>query len=272
MENDELDSYKPIASGRTTQATNSKELPPGQNIEAMDIQSTQENSETEHTDSAAEPSSYVDSKHRSEMPAAGGSRDSAALGPVDCQADVDTPVSIDAFLQSIERRAFIMARYALKNEDDALDTVQDAMLKLCESYSARPCDEWGPLFYRILQNGITDRVRPRGMNRLRRWVGQTLGSANDDEQRDVIADTMDRLPTEQPGPQDELVNNQQSTRINLALAALPAQQREVFLLRRWQGLSVKETAAAMNIGEGSVKTHLSRAVSALQTRLQEQEA
>lgn len=163
-----------------------------------------------------------------------------------------------------------MARYALNNDDDALDTVQDAMLKLCESYGERPCAEWGPLFYRILHNSITDRHRPRGMNRLKRWLGRS--QPTELESDNVPADTMDTLPSEQPGPQDELQAVQRSSRISEALSLLSVQQREVFLLRRWQGLSVRETASAMNIGEGSVKTHLSRAIAALKESLQEQES
>ncbi|ASJ71235.1 RNA polymerase sigma factor [Granulosicoccus antarcticus] len=235
----------------------------------MDIQSTQSEHDPQRTDPEADSPGFDALRKQCDASDTGTTSDCNSAQPERLQADAGTPLSIDAFLQSIERRAFVMARYALKNEDDALDAVQDAMLKLCESYADRPGDEWGPLFYRILQNGITDRVRPRGMNRLKRWVGRAIASANDAEQGDSTADTMDYLPSEQPGPQDELVSTQQSSRINHALSALPAQQREVFLLRRWQGLSVRETAEAMDISEGSVKTHLSRAVSALQGQLQE---
>ena len=179
--------------------------------------------------------------------------------------------TIDSFLQSVERKAFVMARYALRNEEDALDTVQDAMLKLCERYGDRSHEEWPPLFFRILQNGITDRHRPRGMQRLKRWIQRSGDATSGNLQDETERDTMDSLPTEQPGPQDALSSSQSTSRINGVLTELPARQREVFLLRNWQGLSVRETAEAMNISEGSVKTHLSRAVAALKERLQEQD-
>jgi RNA polymerase sigma-70 factor (ECF subfamily) len=50
---------------------------------------------------------------------------------------------------------------------------------------------------------------------------------------------------------------------------LSHQQQQALILRLWEGLSVKETATAMSISEGSVKTHLSRAVQAMRTQLEE---
>lgn len=49
-----------------------------------------------------------------------------------------------------------------------------------------------------------------------------------------------------------------------AIQRLPRMQREVFLLREWHDFSTHETAEALGIADGSVKSHLSRAKSALQ--------
>ena len=71
------------------------------------------------------------------------------------QASVEEPIleqarALDRFLASIEKRAFRMARIALRHDEDALDSVQDAMLQLARRYGRRPSEEWRPLFYRIL--------------------------------------------------------------------------------------------------------------------------
>src|SRR5260370_12808288 len=68
---------------------------------------------------------------------------------------------LEKFLAEIERRAFRMAQVALRDPDDALDVVQDAMLKLARNYASRPSGEWRPLFYRIFENGIPHLHRPR---------------------------------------------------------------------------------------------------------------
>ncbi|MBB6628372.1 SigE family RNA polymerase sigma factor [Nocardioides sp. KIGAM211] len=56
-----------------------------------------------------------------------------------------------------------------------------------------------------------------------------------------------------------------------ALQALPLQQRKVVVLRHWLGLSVREAAAELAISEGTVKSHSSRGLAALETVLADSE-
>ena len=74
---------------------------------------------------------------------------------------------------------------------------------------------------------------------------------------------MEQSPGIYGEPGSELARRQVVNLIEQGLQALPARQREAFLLRYWEELDVQETAKAMGCSEGSVKTHCSRATHAL---------
>src|ERR1700689_5052186 len=75
----------------------------------------------------------------------------------------DATRALEAFLASVERKAFRIAQIALRHEADALDVVQDAMMQLSSRYASRPAQEWKPLFYRILENRVRDMQRRRSV-------------------------------------------------------------------------------------------------------------
>jgi RNA polymerase sigma-70 factor (ECF subfamily) len=169
---------------------------------------------------------------------------------------------LNSFLAGVERRALRFAEIAVRDRDEALDLVQDAMIKLARNYSEQPEPEWTPLFYRILQNGIRDWHRRQAVrNRVMVWFGR--GPKQDPEYDPVAAapDPAGRTPDE------ELQAAEAMDRLELAVAALPARQREAFMLRTFEGLDVAGTATAMGCSAGSVKTHYSRAVHALRDAL-----
>ena len=66
---------------------------------------------------------------------------------------------LSAFLEGVEKRAFKQAMFAVRDEEAALDIVQDAMLRLAEKYGHLPAEELPPLFHRIVQNAIRDWFR-----------------------------------------------------------------------------------------------------------------
>jgi RNA polymerase sigma-70 factor, ECF subfamily len=173
-----------------------------------------------------------------------------------------TSQALNAFLASVERRAFRTAQVALRHEQDALDAVQDAMLQLARRYARRPSEEWRPLFYRILENRIRDLQRRRTVRA--RVLAFLPWSSEEDEDNPV-----ERAPDPAPGPAAEVEGGQIGLALQAAVGRLPARQREAFLLRNLEGLDVAETAAAMGCSEGSVKTHYSRAVHALREQLGE---
>lgn len=164
----------------------------------------------------------------------------------------------------MERRAFRMAQFAVRNRDDALDIVQDAMAALVQRYRDRDAAEWGPLLYRILQSRIADWQRRQWVRtRWRTWMARSEESVDSSRE-----DSCEQLPAAQvPDPSEELAQRRAARAIESALQELPLRQRQAFLLRTWEGYDVARTAKAMGCSEGSVKTHYSRAVQALRKRL-----
>src|SRR6195256_4637144 len=172
---------------------------------------------------------------------------------------------LERFLAEIERRAFRMAQVALRDPDDALDVVQDAMLKLARNYGSKPSAEWRPLFYRILENGIRDLQRRRTVRKkFMVWLPGTHEDPDNEAQ-----DPLDNVPNGGPDAPGVMMQGQAMAQLAVSLRCPPARPREAFMLRKFEGLDVPETAAAMGCSEGSVKTHYSRAVHALREHLSE---
>ena len=189
-------------------------------------------------------------------------RDVSALpeleaAPAASAADVAArvPASLDEFLAGIGTRAFRFAELGLRQREDALDVVQDAMIRML-AYRERPSAEWTPLFWSILRSRIVDAQRRR-MFRLRWLVPEP---AHDDGSAIDWAD-------DGPDPSRTHDGREAYGRLADALGTLPRRQREAFSLRVLEELDVATTARAMGCSEGAVKTHLSRARDALKKHL-----
>jgi RNA polymerase sigma-70 factor (ECF subfamily) len=189
-------------------------------------------------------------------------RDVSALpeleaAPAASAADVAAraPASLDEFLAGIGTRAFRFAELGLRQREDALDVVQDAMIRML-AYRERPAAEWTPLFWSILRSRIVDAQRRR-MFRLRWLVPEP---AHDDGSAIDWAD-------DGPDPSRTHDGREAYGRLADALGTLPRRQREAFSLRVLEELDVATTARAMGCSEGAVKTHLSRARDALKKHL-----
>ena len=159
--------------------------------------------------------------------------------------------------------------FAVRDEEAALDIVQDAMLRLAEKYGHLPAGELPALFHRIVQNAIRDWFRRQKVRSLWTTLLSSVGPGRDHDDEQDPFETLQ--PAEQSNvqeaPAERLEQVQVLEIIEQEISRLPARQREAFMLRYWEELDVAETARAMNCSEGSVKTHCSRAAHALQAAL-----
>ncbi|MDA7416219.1 RNA polymerase sigma factor [Xenophilus arseniciresistens] len=179
-------------------------------------------------------------------------------------------LELSEFLKSVELRAFKRALYQVRDEEAALDIVQDSMMKLAEHYGDKPPAELPMLFQRILSNCVLDWFRRQ---KTRRALFSSLTDFEPDNEDgagfDILSSMEVEVDTRETESAEDTVRRAQIFQaIETEVQALPARQREAFLLRYWEEMDVAETAAAMGCSEGSVKTHCSRAVRALSQALQ----
>lgn len=187
-------------------------------------------------------------------------------GPIQTTASstLATEQELSDFLKSVEKRAFKRSAYHVRDEDAALDIVQDSMIKLSVHYGDKPAAELPMLFHRILQNTTLDWFR---RNKTYKALFSNLSEfevAGQDGEFDLL-ETLEALDASDGTESAETSTQRLQTlaEIDAAVQQLPTRQREAFLMRYWQEMDVAETAAAMGCSQGSVKTHCSRAVQTL---------
>jgi len=179
-----------------------------------------------------------------------------------------TEQELSDFLKNTEKRAFKRTLYHVRNEESALDILQDSMIKLATHYGDKPAQELPLLFQRILSNTTLDWFRRQKTRNALFSNMSDFGSDADSEDFDILESLTDQSNSEfGESAETQIERKQVFHQIEAEISALPPRQREAFLLRYWEEMNVTETAAAMGCTEGSVKTHCSRAVHALSKAL-----
>ncbi len=171
------------------------------------------------------------------------------------QQIMDLNQQLDLFLREHQKQAYAIALMNTKQESDALDVVQEAMVSFVSAYKHKPKLDWRPLFYRILQNKINDHHRKQ-----KSWL--KLFFSHQDQ-----SELTEQQVSSEPSPLDRLGTLEQGNNMLAIIKELPSQQNQVIIYRHWQQMTVAETAKIMQISEGSVKTHLSRAIIKIKQQL-----
>jgi len=178
-------------------------------------------------------------------------------------AAVATEQELSDFLKNVEKRAFKRAIYHVRDEDAALDVVQDSMMKLAERYGDKPAAELPLLFQRILSTTTLDWFRRQKTRHALFSTMSELESPDSDGDTDWLEILVSSDQTQVESAENAAGRSETLRQIEEQIQQLPHRQREAFLLRYWEELDVAETAAVMGCSQGSVKTHCSRAVQAL---------
>ena len=183
-----------------------------------------------------------------------------------------TEQELSDFLKGVEKRAFKRSLYHVRNEESALDIVQDSMMKLSTHYGDKPANELPMLFHRILSNCTLDWFRrQKTHNALFSHMSdfeKSGGNGDGGGDFDLLEAWSGPDNGERAQSAEDLARRAQTLQsIEIEIQQLPARQREAFLMRYWEEMDVAETAAAMGCSEGSVKTHCFRAVQALSKAL-----
>lgn len=171
---------------------------------------------------------------------------------------------IEQFLISVEKRALQMSKLAIGNADASMDIVQDTMLKLVQKYSHKPSEQWRPLFFRILNNKITDYYRRQAVRKKIFLMDLKSPDEEDNDRYSLVA-----AARHSDNPDFKLQSDRRLEKLIEAVGGLSIRQRQVFILRCWEGMSTADTARAMRCAQGSVKTHYSRALHNLRDILEE---
>ena len=155
----------------------------------------------------------------------------------------DVPRSFEEVLLPHLDAAFNYARWLTKNDADAEDVVQDAYVRALRFFSSLRGEDARAWLLTIVRNTWYGRFPRRAGG-----VVATVADEDADNRADVSLD-----------PEAQMIQQQTVEQVRRALEALPADFREVLVLRELEGLSYKEIAAIVGIPLGTVMSRLARA-------------
>ncbi|MEE9422269.1 MAG: sigma-70 family RNA polymerase sigma factor [Gammaproteobacteria bacterium] len=183
----------------------------------------------------------------------------------------DNQGDLESFLGEVSKQAYQIAYGALWDQELAFDVVQEAMLKLVEYYRERPADQWPALFRTVLNSKINDQRRKRMFHQSKAKLLSLTGLGQKDKEGTMEAElpSRDQRSDGVSRPESDAHSHELKSRIDAAMLKLPERQRQVFLLREKNGMSIKQSAEILGCSENSIKQHHFRAMRTLRVELAE---
>jgi len=166
----------------------------------------------------------------------------------------------DAFgslVDEYQKNVYNLALRMTGSPEDAQDMSQEAFIKAYNSLSSfRGDSKFSVWVYRIVSNVCLDFLRSRGKNQ-----PMSLNVELDDGETELD------IPDLRSLPEDELERALTRQAVRDGLEALPADQRQILLLREIEGFSYEEICRILDLEEGTVKSRIFRARKNLCARL-----
>lgn len=161
------------------------------------------------------------------------------------------------------RRAFAVAMGVVKNQDDALDAVQEAFVKVHKNiHKFQGTSSFYTWLYRIVMNVSIDHVRKKSRRKSLDFDEYALH-----EQSTVAGDGALLPKVTNANPGKAALRKELGSAIQTALAELPEHHRAVIVLREIEGMSYEEMADALEVPKGTVMSRLFHARKKMQAAL-----
>ncbi len=165
----------------------------------------------------------------------------------------------DTLFTRYQKRTYRLVQRFVPNHEDALDITQDAFIRAYQGLSnfKSQCQFYSWL-YRITVNLCIDFLRKKSRSEVMVYESEDsdeLPMANFPDLRSV-------------SPAKAAENKELRSQIRKAIRQLPPKQRQIFILRHWDGLSLKDIATVVGRSDGTVKAHLFHAHRNLRKHLQ----
>lgn len=166
---------------------------------------------------------------------------------------VETEQLVIGLFQTQGRSLVRLARLFVDDRDAAEDIVQEAFLRLARHAGKIDAVERAPAYLRSIVLNLARDHNRRGLVSLRHHAAHG---------REVDVDVDDTAT-------ERLVREEEHQRVLDAVRRLPTRQRDCVALRYFEEMSVNDIASTLQLSANSVKTHLQRALAALERALGE---